>query len=94
MFVNDQTFDAIFETCESKSLGPALARFPSLEHLLALKLHVTRQDLPHRTLGDLDDLINLVLVNRINLREKKWRQLFEKYGNLELYEKVAQAIRT
>ncbi len=91
MLVNERTFDAMFAASELKSFGPAAARFPSLEHLLALKLHVARQNLRHRTLGDLDDIINLVLANHIDLREKKWRQLFERYGNLELYEKVAHA---
>jgi hypothetical protein len=62
-----------------------------LEHLVALKLHAAKQDLPHRTLGDLDDIINLVLANRVNLREERWRQLFAKYGTIEVYEKVLHA---
>ena len=66
-------------------------RFPSLEHLVALKLHVLKQNLPHRMLGDMDDVINLLLVNRVDLRQEKWRQLFVKYGSLELYEKVLRA---
>ena len=88
MFVNDQTFDKMFAASELKSVGPARVRFPSLEHLLALKLHVLKQNLPHRMLGDLDDIINLVMANRIDLREEKWRQWFTKYGNLDLYEKA------
>ena len=38
-----------------------------------------------------DDVTNLLLVNRIDLRQEKWRQLFIKYGNLDLYEKAARA---
>lgn len=91
MFVNERTFDAMFAASELKNVGPASARFPSLEHLVALKLHVVKQDLKHRTLGDLDDIINLVLANRVNLREEKWRQLFAKYGTLEVYEKLVHA---
>ena len=91
MFVNDQTFDRMFAASELKSVGPAKVRFPSLEHLLALKLHVLKQGLPHRMLGDLDDIINLVMANRIDLREEKWRQWFAKYGNLDLYEKALHA---
>ena len=91
MFVQERTFDTMFATSELKSVGPTLARFPSLKHLVALKLHVVNQNLPHRTLGDLDDIINLVLANRINLREEKWRQLFTKYGTIEVYGKVLHA---
>ena len=91
MFVCDGTFDAMFATSVLKSVGPTLARFPSLEHLVALKLHVVKQDLPHRTLGDLDDIINLVLANRVNLREERWRQLFAKYGTIAVYEKILHA---
>jgi hypothetical protein len=93
MFVEDQTFDRMFAASELKSIGPVEVRFPALEHLLALKLHVAKQELRHRTLRDLDDIINLVLINRIDLDGEKWRQLFEKYGNAELYEKVARATR-
>lgn len=91
MFVNERTFDAMFAASELKRLGGASARFPSLEHLVALKLHVIKQNLRHRMLGDFDDIINLVLANRVNLREEKWRQLFAKYGSLEVYEKVVHA---
>ena len=91
MFVNERTFDTMFGASEIKNIGPAAARFPSLEHLMALKLHVVKQNLPQRVLGDLDDIVNLVLANRVNLREEKWRQLFVKYGTLEVYEKIVHA---
>jgi hypothetical protein len=91
MFVNDPTFDTMFAASELRSLGPTEGRFPSLEHLIALKLHVLKQGIPHRMLGDTDDVINLVLANRVDLRQEKWRQLFVKYGSVDLYEKVARA---
>jgi len=91
MYVNERTFDTMFSSSELKEMGSVSGRFPSLEHLVALKLHVLKQNLPHRMLGDMDDVINLLLVNRVDLRQEKWRQLFVKYGSLELYEKVLQA---
>jgi hypothetical protein len=92
MFVSDATFQAMFAASEVKSIGISDARFPSLEHLIALKLHVLKQGIPHRMLGDMDDVINLLLANRVDLRQESWRQLFAKYGNLDLYEKIARAI--
>lgn len=92
MYVTEQTFDTMFAASELKNLGSADARFPSLEHLIALKLHVLKQNIPHRMLGDMDDVINLVLANHVNLRQDKWRELFVKYGSLDLYEKIIRAI--
>ena len=40
----------------------------------------------------MDDVINLLLANRVDLRQENWRQLFEKYGNRDLYKKIARAI--
>ena len=92
MYVNERTFDTMWTASESKNLGPADGRFPSLEHLIALKLHVLKQNIPHRMLGDMDDVINLLLANRVDLRQDKWRELFVKYGNPDLYEKIVRAI--
>jgi hypothetical protein len=91
MYVNERTFDTMFSASEVKEMGSVSGRFPSLEHLIALKLHVLKQNIPHRMLGDMDDVINLLLVNRVDLRQDKWQQLFMKYGSLELYEKVLRA---
>ncbi len=92
MFVNDSTFDTMFAASTSQDTGVSQARFPSLEHLVVLKLHVLKQGLRHRALKDMDDVINLLLANRVDLRQENWRQLFEKYGNRDLYEKIARAI--
>ena len=56
MFVNDSTFDAMFAASTSQDTGVSQARFPSLEHLVALKLHVLKQGLRHRALKDMDDV--------------------------------------
>jgi len=37
------------------------------------------------------DVENLVRVNKVDLRSEPVRQLFLKYGNTELYEKVSSA---
>jgi hypothetical protein len=92
MFVNDSTFEAMFAASELKSLGTSKARFPSLQHLIALKLHVIKQNIPHRVLGDMDDVINLLLANQVDVRQENWRQLFLKYATLDVYEKIRTAI--
>jgi len=92
MFVNDSTFGVMFAASAAQNTGVSQARFPSLEHLIALKLHVLKQGLRHRMLKDMDDVINLLLANRVDLRQENWKQLFVKYGNQDLYERIARAI--
>lgn len=91
MFVSETTFEGIFAASRETSFGSIAARIPSLQHLIALKLHVLKQGLEHRVLGDLDDVIQLVLVNGLDLGQAEWKHIFEKYGNQELYEKVRHA---
>src|SRR5688572_9115048 len=91
MHVDDATFDPMYAASEPKEFHGVPARVPCLEHLVALKLHVLKQDLRHRRLFDADDIIQILTVNKIDLREPKWRAVFEKYGNLEWYEKIKLA---
>lgn len=93
MFVGEATFEGIYAASQPASFGSTEARIPSLQHLIALKLHVLKQGLAHRVLGDLDDVIQLFLLNGIDLNEPEWKQIFEKYGNQELYEKVRHAVK-
>lgn len=91
MFVSEATFEGLLAASRPTNFGSAAARIPSLQHLIALKLHVLKQGIEHRVLGDLDDVIQLVLVNGVDLEQAEWKQIFEKYGNPELYEKVRHA---
>ncbi|HKQ37419.1 MAG TPA: hypothetical protein VJ063_05030 [Verrucomicrobiae bacterium] len=54
-------------------------------------MHASKQELRHRRLYDWDGIVSLVVQNNIDLRESRWRALFEKYGTLEFYEKVRRA---
>jgi len=45
-----------------------------------------------RYLKDFLDVENLVRVNKVDLRSDKIRQLFVKYGTMELYEKVIPSL--
>ena len=78
---------------ESKvtQFGETSARVPSIEHVIALKLHALKQGLAHRRILDFDDVMNLVLKNGIDLGESRWREIFEKHGNLDLYERLRKA---
>ena len=93
MYVGEATFDGVYAASKETSFGPIAVRIPSLQHLFALKLHVLKQGIEHRLLGDLDDVIQLVLVNGVNVEQEEWKRIFEKYGNAGLYDKVRHASR-
>jgi predicted nucleotidyltransferase len=94
MLVNEATFDRMLTSSQEINFGAVAVRIPSLQHLIALKLHVLKQGLEHRMLGDLDDVVQLVLANRIDLDQQEWKETFEKYGHHELYEKVRRATQS
>ncbi|HMP84684.1 MAG TPA: hypothetical protein PKA41_18475 [Verrucomicrobiota bacterium] len=91
MLVREPTFAPMLEQSKEVELFATQMRIPALEHLLALKLHALKHTHVGRFLKDFLDVENLVRVNRIDLRSERVRQLFLKYGNLDLYEKALRA---
>lgn len=92
MLVDDATFTGMWQTAQTTNLLGIKVKIPGLDHLLALKLHVLKQNQRHRIVKDLDDIIRLVLANGLNVETEHYQKLFAKYGNLELLEKVRAAV--
>ncbi|HOB98637.1 MAG TPA: hypothetical protein PKM43_07815 [Verrucomicrobiota bacterium] len=94
MFVDDSTFNRMRQASEERDFGGTLARVPCLDHLLALKLHVLKQALPHRTSKDADDVEMLIRRNGLDLKDVRYEELFLKYGTREIYEIFLRLLRT
>jgi hypothetical protein len=92
-FVNDATFEPMWQASEERDFGGQRARVPCLDHLLALKLHALKQALPHRTAKDAEDVETLIRRNGLDLRNPRYEQLFLKYGNRELYDAFLRIVR-
>jgi predicted nucleotidyltransferase len=93
MFVEDKTFDSLFaESAEVNFGGTHDVRIPSIEHLIALKLHVLKQVGKERELKDLADIVALVKIGRLDVNDENFRLLCEKYGTLSIYEKIVEAV--
>jgi len=60
---------------------------------LAVIEHVLKQGKIHRFLDDLMDVVELVKVNRLDLRDAEPHDLFLKYGSAEIYEKVLRLLK-
>lgn len=94
MFVNASTFEQIWTGSQEHSFFGTMARIPSLDHLLALKLHALKQGLLHRTFKDADDVETLVKLNKLDIATPQYEQLFLKYGTREIYETFLRICRS
>ena len=92
MLVRQPTFQPTYAAGIRTEMFEADVIVPTLEHLLALKLHALKHGHIGRYLKDYLDVENLIRVNRVDLRAGNIRQLFEKYGTMELYEKVSRTV--
>ena len=91
MLVNEITFAGL-----RAEAVPAPASVPgvwvvSLMHLLALKCHAVKHGHKGRIVKDAEDVIQLIQKNGLNPEAQALRDLFEKYGTTEFYEKVRRA---
>lgn len=93
MFVNESTFENLWKDSEERDFGGQKARVPSLDHLIALKLHVLKQGLRHRTMKDADDVETLARRNGLDFTLPKYEELFLKFGNREIYETFLRIMR-
>ena len=91
MFVNDPTFQGIWAASKPAIVQGAHLPLVSLEHLLSLKLHALKHSHLGRFLKDFADVVHLVAVNKIDLRSPAMHDLFLKYGNADLYDKICRA---
>jgi hypothetical protein len=90
MLVREATFQSMIPAGIMVEMFGANVLIPSLDHLLALKLHALKHGHIGRHLKDYLDVENLIRVNRVDLRSENIRQLFLKHGTLELYEKICR----
>jgi hypothetical protein len=93
MRVSADTFAKLMATSEPRTALGLEIRVPSLENLLALKLHAARHARPHRRHKDLVDIFALVEANGIDVASDSFRQLCDKYGTTELYADIIKATR-
>ena len=78
MLVRDETFEQFWTASEERTAMGVLVRVPSLDHLIALKLHALKQQLAQRTFKDADDVESLVRMNKLDLQSPRYEQLFLK----------------
>ena len=92
MLVQEKTFAPILAASRAADFFGVKSRVPSLEHLIALKLHALKNTRMSRFLKDFLDVEYLIRLNRLDLQSENIRELFDKYGTPDLYDKVSRSL--
>ena len=92
MFVDKDTLDKIIK--EGKEIEIAKQKFiaPSLNHLIALKLHSIKNNPALRMNKDLPDIVELIKINKVNFKNEDFKNICIKYGTRELYNEILKRI--
>lgn len=88
MLVSEDVFGRMEQTAIDTTVEGTQVRVVSLLHLIALKCHALQHSKSLRRLKDMDDLVQLILINRLDLNEPELRAMILKHGGAETYEKL------
>ena len=92
MMVPVDVFERLLASARPAMLEGAAVVVPSLEHLLALKIHAMKNGTGLRVLKDTTDVAQLLSANRIDPNSVWLRTLFEKHADMKLYERVVRLL--
>ena len=90
-FVSGETFLKLSRGAVEATIHDTKVRIPSPEHLIALKLHSLRHGPPRRESVDLTDIIEIIAANKIDVNSDKFREVCDRFGTIELYERIKAA---
>ena len=93
MFVDRATIDKIMEEAQLLTIAGQEFVVPSLNHLIALKLHSIKHNEKLRLMKDFPDIVNLIRKNGVNIKNKDFKESCLKYGTEGLYQKILEAIK-
>ncbi|MFH1478507.1 MAG: nucleotidyl transferase AbiEii/AbiGii toxin family protein [Candidatus Omnitrophota bacterium] len=90
MFVDKDTLDKIIKDGKKISIAKQKFIVPSLSHLIALKLHAIKYNPSIREYRDMPDIIQLINVNKIDVKDTEFKDICLTYGTEELYNKILE----
>lgn len=93
MFVDRQTLDKILKEAKTIEIARQKFKVPSLNHLIALKLHSIKYNPKLRLTTDFPDIINLIRINDVNVNDAQFKELCLKFGNEEIYQRILEVLK-
>jgi hypothetical protein len=91
MFVSAEVFRQLDRSAVETKIEGVRVKVVALLHLIALKCHSLQHSKSMRRLKDMDDLIQLILINRLDLNEPELHATILKHGSAEIYETLRHA---
>ena len=90
LFVDRQTLEPMVRDGKKVEISGHEFTVPSLDHLIALKLHSLRYNPKIREYKDLLDILKLIQRNQMDVRAEAFRNLCLKFGTEEIYRKILE----
>jgi predicted nucleotidyltransferase component of viral defense system len=88
IFSDKETIDQLVKQGEKTNLYGQEFIVPSLNHLLAMKIHSIKQNPGRRQNRDLMDVVDLTDKNNIEINGKEFKELCLKFGSKNVYNKI------
>ena len=92
MFVDKETLDKIIKEGRQISIAGQKFIVPSLNHLIALKLHAIKHNPKIREYKDFLDIIELIRANKVKVKSGEFKGMCLKYGTEGIYNKILDRI--
>ncbi|MEK6715698.1 MAG: nucleotidyl transferase AbiEii/AbiGii toxin family protein [Candidatus Omnitrophota bacterium] len=92
MFVDAETLAKIVKDSQRADIAGCEFMVPSLENLIALKLHALKYNPKTRLSKDVPDIINLIKINKFDVKSEKFRELCLKFASEEIYRKILDGL--
>lgn len=93
MFVDHETLSKIRKEGEQLKIAGQKFVVPSLDHLIALKLHSIKYNPKIRFSKDFPDIVSLIRINEVDIKDRKFKELCLKYGNEEIYHQLLEILK-
>ena len=93
MFVDADTLKKIMKEGEPLKIAGQKFVVPSLNHLIALKLHSIKNNPKLRLSKDFPDIISLIQINKVDIQGLPFKELCQKYSTQEIYDRILELVK-
>ena len=92
MIVDKATREKIIKDGKEVEVVGEMLVIPSVDHLIALKLHAIKNNQKNRILKDLPDIVNLIKINKVDCKNKQFKEMCLKYSSEKIYQTILKAM--
>lgn len=92
LFIEPETLAKIVRESGLTRIGDSEFRVPSLDHLIAMKLHALKSSQRHRWRKDFPDILALIDANDMDVRHEGFQSLCQRFGPEGIAEQIAEGL--